>query len=258
MIKSFYFFPFRKDKPYLLYDNSMVFSSKVFVSLYNKLYGVNSWKLILRKFRPFSILFECFNKIIVDVPEKDVSLIYVGYDSSLYFSLDGNKQVSALFRSVNGKFIEEKYLGHTLNVYCTKELERQMVPLKKFFKSWWLELRDGTHGIHGDLTPFNICISNGNVSLVDSKPEQNSSIIFDHLYFYAYSMHLLSRRKFLKQSERQRIQYMLEELVIASFPEYDYDRVIQLAKGLILKGDPPFHSVETFRNRFIALLNQAK
>ncbi|MFO8022360.1 MAG: hypothetical protein R6U65_07835 [Perlabentimonas sp.] len=258
MIKSFYFFPFKKDTPYLMYDDRKVFSSEIFISLYNKIYGVNSWKLIMRKFKPISILFEQFSKRSVAVPAEDVNLIYVGYDSSLYFSLDENTQVSKLYRYMNNNFVEEKFLGHTLNIYSSKEFERQMAPLKDFFRSWWIELRDGTHGIHGDLTPFNICIADSKILLIDSKPEQNNSIIFDHLYFYAYSMHLLGRRKFMKKTEKQLIQGMLEELVIASFPESDYDRVIQLAKGLILKGDPPFHNFETFCNRFIAIVDGAK
>lgn len=258
MKKSFYFFPFKKDAPYLLYDDRKVFISETFVSLYNKLYGVNSWKLILRKFRLISILFEQFSKRIVSVPEKNINLIYVGYDSSLYFSLDENMQVFKLYRCMNNDFVEEKFLGHTLNIFSSKELERQMAPIKDFFRSWWIELSDGTHGIHGDLTPFNICITDSEISLIDSKPDQNDSIIFDYLYFYAYSMHLLGRRKFMKRSEKHRIQGMLEELVVDSFPENDYDRVIQLAKGLILKGDPPFHNFETFHNRFIAIVDRAK
>lgn len=258
MFKKFHYFPYKKDAPYILYDDSKVFSSEVFLSLYNKLYGVNSWKLILRKTNPVSIIFEQINKTRIIVPEDNVNLIYVGYDSSLYFCLDSNMQVSRLYRNLNGEFFEEEYLGPSLSIYNSHSLEHQMPYLKNFFQDWWDGLKKGKHAIHGDLTPFNICISEGKISLVDFKPHRNDSIIFDHLYFFAYSMHLLSRRKFMKSSEKHSIRRLLEELILASFPEDDFNMVIQLAKSLELKEEPPFDSFETYREHFIALVDGAR
>jgi hypothetical protein len=192
----------------------------------------------------------------VYVPDKDVQIIYRGYDSSLYFCLDENLNTTKLYRKSQVDFVEEEFLGSTLNIYSYPELKSKIPELTQFFRDRWEKIKQGKLTIHGDLTPFNICIDHHKISPIDPKKHYSDSIIFDRLYFYVYSMDKVKKRKFLNQKEKDAIANLLDNLVVESFPEDDYKLVMQLAESLNLLKEPPIKDFDLYRMRFISLFKK--
>lgn len=258
MKKNFSSFPYSKKPPVILYDGMYLFHSKIFLSLYNKISGRNSWKMELRRNKFISWIVEPFTYVTEQVPSEDVNLVYKGYDRTLYFCIDKNLVVSSMFSGSNGEFVNEEYLGSTPNIFCHNDLKSILHQLTAFFRERWIKLKSGEATIHGDLTPFNICIEGDRVSLIDPKENSSDSIIFDWIYFYAYSISKIKHRKLLKSKDKNEIIQLINLLVKSSFPVEDLDYVIKLVSELKLNDHPSVENFGEFRIKFIELLESEK
>ena len=124
MKSKFYYFPYRRKVPYIMYKDRRIFKTKIFTTLYNQL-GANTLHLLLRKKYFISYLFEQipakYNSTYCTVPDKCIKLIYYGYDSVIHFSFDPNNEVNEIYKQTE-TFDKESFLGYSLNIFDIDEL----------------------------------------------------------------------------------------------------------------------------------------
>jgi len=261
MIKEvFYYFPQRqKQPPFILYKNKYVLKSKIFGILYSKM-GANTWKLRLRKNIVFSALLELVLgwriKTYETIVDKSVKLIYIGYDNEIHFSFNSNMEVNHIFKKKNN-YNKEKFLGYSLNIFDYENLLNSQELLINFFKKHWKDLKTGNRHIHGDLVPSNICISNYTISLIDEKNDYCDSIIFDHLYFYCYSMSTIDSRNNLSVDIKNQIIIIINNIFRSVFKKDELTEVAILIESLELK-KLPFENFNSFKNLFYSEIIQHK
>jgi len=253
MIRKFYYFPYRKHVPYILYQNNSIFKTRIFENLYNKM-GLNTWRLLLRKNLFFSFLFELIPSSYVKtncyVPNSSIKLIYYGFDSIIHFSMNDNNEIIEIFKK-NDSFQKEKFYGHSLNIYNDKEIENNKQVLISFFKSHWHSLKAGKHEIHGDLVPPNICIKNKEITLIDRDIKYSESIIFDLVYFYCYSIMSIENRKFLNKKSKIKITNIINEIMLSVLEDENPKQLLKSIDEINLN-NIPFTDFHKYRNIFIS------
>lgn len=255
MIKNFYLFTY-KDCPNIYYSDKKVFESRIFNSLYSKL-GDNSFKWRIRKNPFFSFLFERFFQKKILVPNEKVRVVYVGYDSMVFFELDDSLDVKKVFRKTKeGKeFIEEPFLGYPPNIFDVNEFSKDFDILCDFFKKHWLDLKRDKEKLHGDLVPSNICIKEGQITLIDSKRIYSDSIVFDHLYFYCYAHKKIDQRKKITETQRKELLEILEDIYLKTFSKKEIDKIVKEVKALNLK-KLPFKDFNFYREKFLLFIKK--
>ncbi len=253
MKKTYYTFTYKKF-PNIYYSNRNIFNSKIFNSLYGKL-GDNSLKWRLRKNTFFSFLWERFFKKEVDVPSTNTGLVYVGYDSLVFFELDSSLEVVRVFRKPNGekRFVEEEFLGYPPNIFDSVEFKKQAEVLTDFFKKHWLNLLKDEDSLHGDLVPSNMCMKDGVIRTIDSKRIYSDSIVFDHMYFYCYANKKVDERKKLSVAEKLKVKEILDGIFLKSFSEKNLEKFLKETENLKLK-KLPFENFPHYKRKFISLL----
>ncbi len=254
-MKSTFFLFTYKDFPNIGYTDRKVFKSKIFNSLYDKL-GDNSLKWRVRKNPLFSFFCEKFFKKDFSVPNSKIKLMYLGYDSVIFFELDDFLDVKKVFRKVGDeKFVEEEFLGYSPSIFEKDEFRNQSRILIKFFKKHWLDLKKGAVQLHGDLVPSNICIKDSILTIFDSKNIYSESIIFDHLYFYCYTYKKIDERKGLEGNEKKELLKILHDIFLKTFSSEDKKFILEEVQNLKLKKNP-FKKFPYYRMKFISLFEE--
>ncbi len=252
MIKKFYLFTY-KDYPNVYYSDRDVFKSKIFNSLYSKL-GDNSFKWRVRKNFFFSFLFERFFRKKIQVPNEKVKVVYMGYDSMVFFELDDSLEVKKVFRKTKGdeNFVEEPFLGYTPDIFDVEKFSKVFDVLCDFFQKHWLDVKKDKEKLHGDLVPSNICIKGGKITLIDAKRIYSDSIIFDHLYFYCYAYRKIEGRKKISGFEREKLLKILKDLLSKSFDPKDKKLILKEVENLKLK-KTPFRNFDSYVKKFVLI-----
>jgi hypothetical protein len=122
-------------------------------------------------------------KINFIIPDKNVNLIYKGYDYTHFFVLKQN-EVIKMYTLYEKKIIKTNFLGYPLieNFQINYFSNKNTISL--ILKRHWLQLKNGIKKCHGDFTPFNILIKKNKFYFIDEK-KNTQPIIFDHFYFYS-------------------------------------------------------------------------
>ena len=216
MIKKYYYFPFKKNPPFILYENHSCFNKKLFQNLYYKI-SSNSFKLRLRKDKVVSKIFELFFHKNIVVPNRKIDIIYFGFDNTIFF----DKNRDFIYLKNEGKFEKKDFLGYNLNFANIDEIESQKGIIVCLLKEHLKNLLESNVTLHGDFTPFNILTSGNNYSFIDQKRVNSDSKLFDHFYFYIYTKKRILGYLGLKKSLKEEIISELDDIFVNVFKNLD-------------------------------------
>ena len=222
MIKRFFYYPFPRKRA-LLYTDRDVLRSELFRALDCKLFPENPPVLKLRRGACASLAEVLFRKH-CDVPAAEVSLIYLGYESNVYFALDAAGCPARVWRERDAAVKEEAVLGMPVFFDPAAGEPDSILKLKEFLRQHWINLRAGG-SLHGDLTHFNILLSQqGVVSAIDQRPPLQTASLSDHFYFYAYLLRAVRRYRPASDARHEQVKAVLDGLMKSVFsyesPEY--------------------------------------
>jgi len=155
----------------------------------------------------FLDLFENLFKVTKRVPNKNVFLIYMGHDSTLYFIKE--HEAIYLIKYCNGKFTKEKFKGFPIHY----NFKNSKIPNKKLLiktlREHFKNIKYKKIKIHGDFTVYNILVDDSQrITIIDKKKNNSKSLLTDHFYFYVYFLMRVQRhnpfnKKMFKASEKQ-------------------------------------------------------
>jgi len=257
MIKKFYYFPYKIDPPYILYDSEDILKSNLFRALLSKI-GSNSIKLRIRKNKFVSCLVKWLYKTNINVPNRNIRIIYHGFDNNIFFEFyNESKKVKKVYLEEKGKLEVMEFFGVPpfYDFYGDKIKNAKL--LKKFLQNHWDDLKHNRTKLHGDLTIFNILLKNNKIKLIDHYPVNNSKI-FDHFYFYFMFLQKIYAWKGNSLKNKNKIKKALEDMYAAIFINESKDELVKLVEQIKVEDAKGLWYKPTAKKRFLDLINRIK
>lgn len=213
---TFYSLELNSKQGKLFFNSKNVLNDQLFIYLSKKLYSP-----IIVSVRTNSIFQDLFGwlfKVEKEIPNKNVFLIYEGYDSTVYFYKE--KGNISLIREKDDIFTNETFKGFPIHYDFSLDHIVNKDIIIKVLKEHLSLLKTNLKNTHGDFTNYNILVDNNDkISIIDPKGTESSSILTDHFYFYSY---FLIRTRLANPLNKKRVKSIEKEL---------YDIYHQVFKG---------------------------
>lgn len=203
----------KKLEQYLIYSSKETTHSKIFKNLRTQISAKNSIFFRLAASDIGYWLAQWFKESI-DVPKNESEYIgLVKKDQKILFELESN-QPTNVWRKENGHWQNEPFLGYQLiSVYSLVEFQKKKEAIANALDLHWKNVSHDQSKIHGDLTHFNILLSQGGgYEFIDQKSNEHSRI-YDFFYFHSYLKQSVFRNSELKTKEKEGIEGILDDVL---------------------------------------------